>query len=74
MYHYNFFLFSLLPAFDIDFLFAPPSFAGLTAKEGTLKTVSHVEQMGINLQKMDKQTEHTNPTSTNFLWQKHAAR
>ena len=37
------------------------------------KTVLQVVQMGLNLQKIDKHTEQTNPTSTNWRWQKQAA-
>lgn len=48
-------------------------FLGLSGT-GTLKTVEHVEQIGENLQKIDKQTEHTNPMSMSSRWQKQAAR
>ena len=37
------------------------------------KTVWHVEQIGVNLQKIERQTLQTKPTSTNCLWQKQAA-
>ena len=40
----------------------------------TLNTASHVEQMGLNLQKTERHTEHTKPTSTSSRWQKQAAR
>jgi len=40
---------------------------------GTLNTVSHVEQIGLNWQNMDRQTEQTYPISMRFLWQKQAA-
>lgn len=35
------------------------------------KTYPHVEHERCPLQKIDKQTEHTNPMSIDFLWQKH---
>lgn len=41
---------------------------------GTLKTVEQVEQIGENLQKIDRQTEQTNPISISSRWQKQAAR
>lgn len=56
----------------------PFGFFFLTAERGSapggLNMASHVEQMGLNLQKTERQTEHTKPTSTSSRWQKQAAR
>jgi hypothetical protein len=41
---------------------------------GILKTVWQVLHMGLNLQKMERQTEQTKPMSTSWRWQKQAAR
>ena len=45
-----------------------------TANTGCLNIASHVEQMGLNLQKTERHTEQTKPTSTSSRWQKQAAR
>lgn len=55
---------------------APPAAAAALLRGGgrlPLKTVPQVEHSAVRSQNMDRHTEHTQPRSICFLWQKHDA-